>query len=472
MSGSLTLLASFFPPDLSPAYLRALVGPMRDTLGLAFGAMTLAFLFSLPLALAIHIKAPGARLIGAALSVFRAIPDLTLAIFCVILFGIGPGAGLIALILYYSAAVTKVWADLLATAAPRPVDALRSTGASPLQLACLATLPLTSSDMFGYGAFAFECALRSSIIVGAVGGGGIGTELVGSINGFDFHRASTQILLLVLAIIVLDRAAILLRDRPQALLVLLPFGLASAWIWSPGILALRHALDVFAGMFPPRLPAEAIANLPRLIVETFLVALSATLIAAAAALPAACASASTLSPWWLRFPIRRLCELMRTIPEVVWALVLVAVAGVGPAAGVWALGLHSFGSFARLFADALDSAPRQPQAAIAGTGASSMSVALYSTLPLARGTILTHVLFRFEWNLRMAAVLGMIGAGGIGQALFDAQQLFFYDQVLAYVLVTALMILATDRILAALRERVGCGPKERPLREVSPAFAF
>ena len=455
MSGAFALLRSFFPPDVSLPYLAALVSPLLETLGLTLGAMTLAVLLSLPLAVAVAIRARSARLLVTALSLFRAIPDLTLAIFCVIIFGIGPGAGMVALILYYTAALSKVWADLLETAPRRPLEALVATGASPLQLAAYGLLPLTRGDLIAYGGFAFECALRSAVIVGAVGGGGIGAELVGSIAGFEFQRALTQIILLVILLAALDRAAMWLKAHPRGLLALLPFGCASLWIYGPQFFAIRHAFGVFAEMFPPALDPEALAKLPGLVWQTLWIALAGTCVAAAFGLIAAIGASASLSPWLLRLLVRRILELFRTIPEVVWGLVLIAVVGVGPVAGAWALGLHSFGSFGRLFADALDSAPRQPQRAIASTGASPLVVALYATLPLARGAILTHLLFRFEWNLRMATVLGLIGAGGIGQALYEAQQLFFYNQVLAYIVVTAALVLLTDHLGAKLRRQVG-----------------
>jgi phosphonate transport system permease protein len=146
-------------------------------------------------------------------------------------------------------------------------------------------------------------------------------------------------------------------------------------------------------------------------------------------------------------------ELMRTIPEVVWGLILIAVAGVGPVAGAWALGLHSTGSLARLFADTLDNAPREPQLALAGTGASAVVVGAYATVPLALGPLAAHALFRLEWNLRMATVLGLIGAGGVGQALYEAQQLFFYPQMLAYVIITWLLVATVDVSSERVRRR-------------------
>ena len=93
--------------------------------------------------------------------------------------------------------------------------------------------------------------------------------------------------------------------------------------------------------------------------------------------------------------------------------------------------------------------------AVASTGASGLAVASYATIPLALGPLGVHTLFRLEWNLRQATVVGMIGAGGIGQALFEAQQLFFYRQMMAYLLITWLIVLAVDRASEWTRNRIG-----------------
>lgn len=454
MSESFLMLRSFFPPDFSPDYLIALIKPLFETLAMTFGAMTLAFILSLILAVAVGLRMRGARALVISLSLMRAIPDLTLAILCVILFGIGPGAGMMALVLYYTASVSKVWADLLQTAPQRPIESLAATGAAPLQIATYGLLPLTQGDVLNYGAFAFECALRSSIIVGAVGGGGIGAELVGSLAAFDFRRASTLIILVVIIIALLDHLANWTRKHPRWLIALIPFGLGCVWIYAPNFFAYSHTLQVLAEMLPPTLNPEALAHLPWLIWETVWMALVGTFAAAALALPAAFAASRRSSPWWLRIPIRRLLEVLRTIPEVVMGLVLVAMVGIGPLAGAWALGIHTFGSLGRLFADALDNTAVRPQQALASTGASPVVIAAYATLPLALSPLATHLLFRLEWNLRVATVLGLIGAGGIGQALYEAQQLFFYNQVLTYVIVTGSLVLLTDYASARMRARL------------------
>ena len=447
------LLASFFPPVLDPAYLLELGGPVLETLGLSFGAMLLAFAVSLPLGVYAGLRLPGSRGLLAVLSAIRAIPDLTLAILCVILLGVGPGAGLAALAIYYGAAVSKMFADILRTAPREPLQALAATGAQRLQVALFGLLPLKRADLLTYGAFEFESALRASVVVGAVGGGGIGTELVGSLAAFDFRRVTTQILVLVALVAGLDRAAGAIKRRPIWALVLAPLGGLALALYAPRLLAIPHALQGGGEMFPPKLTAQGGAELPQRIWETIWMALAGTAGAVVVGLLAGAAGARSLAPAWLAFPVRRAMEFLRTVPEVVWGLVLIALVGVGPTAGAWALGLHSTGSLSRLFGDSLDNAPREPQLAIAGTGASAVAVGAYATLPLALGPIAAHALFRLEWNLRMATVLGLIGAGGVGQALYNAQQLFFYDQMLAYVIATWLLVALVDFASERLRQR-------------------
>jgi len=454
MTPTLQLLGSFFPPDMSMSYLLALLPLVSETLALVVGAITLAYAAGIVLALAVAVRLRGAALLVNALALVRAIPDLTLAILCVIAFGLGPGAGLIALFVYYTAATAKMFADLLVTAPRRPVEALEATGAGRLAVALYGLLPLTGQSLLTYGAFALECALRSSVIVGAVGGGGIGGELVGSLAGFDFRHATTQILLLVLVIAALDRAVAWLREHPRWLALLLPAGLIAAAAYLPRTFALHHALQTIGDMVPPTLDAAALAALPGLAWETIWMAGVGTVVAAVAGLLGAVLASHRLMPWGVRFPVRRLLELLRTIPEVVWGLVLVVIVGIGPLAGAAALALHSLGSLGRLFANELDAAPAGPQDAIVQAGGGRPAMLCYATIPLSLPAMAAHLLFRFDWNLRMATVLGLIGAGGIGQALYQAQQLFFYRQVLAYVLVTGVLVLVTDRISARLRRRL------------------
>ena len=335
------LLLSFFPPVLTPSYLLALSDPVIETIGLAAGAMFVSFSISVPLGAAAALDLRGMRALLAIFAAWRAVPDLTLAILCVILFGVGPGAGLVALALYYTAVVSKMFSDILRTAPKGPLDALGATGASRTRIALYGLLPIKRSDLLTYGAYEFESALRASVVVGAVGGGGLGSELVGSIAALDFPRVTTQIIVLVIVIAFLDHVSLQLRKHPGWIFLLMPLGAFALLVYSPRLLALDHAFQVVGQMFPPEMTAEAWMQLPREIWETVWMASAGTLGGTIAALFAGICCARNLAPPWLVWPMRRLTEFQRTVPEVVWGLILIMLAGVGPAAGAFALGIEA-----------------------------------------------------------------------------------------------------------------------------------
>jgi phosphonate transport system permease protein len=449
------LIASFFPPYLAPSYLVALIVPLVQTVGMAAGGMLAACLVGLPLAMLIGAQVKGARALYAVLAAVRAIPDLTLAILCVVVVGIGPAAGMLALAIFYTAMIGKVFADLFLAADWRPIEALRTTGATRLMVAFYGLLPITVSNLVSMGCYSFECAVRAAVIVGAVGGGGLGSELMGTIAGFDYRRASTLIILLVILVSALDSISWLLRRHPRSILLLAPFGLAALWTWWPETVTVRHALVTIGGMFPPALPLSAVRQLPRLLWETIYVAVGGTLLGATLAIPLAVVAARNLVPAPIAAAVRGVFEALRAMPEVIWGLVLVTIIGIGPNSGVVALGLHSAGVLGKLYAECCENVRRAPVQALEATGASRLSVACYAILPLASGPMAIQTLFRLEWNLRAATVVGMIGAGGIGQALYDAQQLFFYKQMMAYVVITWAIVMLSDAVSDWMRGRLG-----------------
>ena len=451
----LRLVGSFFPPDLSAAYLRALLVPVAQTIGMAAAGMLIAFVLGIPLAVAIATRAPGHRLIVAVLSSLRAIPDLTLAILAVVVVGLGPAAGIVALAIFYAAMVGRVYGDLFVSADAAPLEAVRATGASRVAIAAYGLIPLTSADLLTFGTYAFECAMRASIIVGAVGGGGIGTELAGTLSTLDFHRTLTLVIVLVALVAGVDSFGILARRNPRLVLLLVPVGLASLWLYRPQLFAFAHALQTFARMFPPHLHPAQIAALPLLIAQTLAIAVGGTLIGALLAFPASIVAARRIVPFGVAVAVRRVFDVARAIPELVFGLILIVSVGIGPLAGALALGLHSAGVLGKLYAESLENVVSAPIDALAATGARPMAIVAFGFVPLALGPLVVHTLFRLEWNVRAATVVGLIGAGGIGQALFQAQQLFFYQEMLAYVLVTWGLVALSDWFGERLRLRLG-----------------
>ncbi len=451
----LRLLQSFFPPDLSAAYLFALLVPIAQTVGMAAAGMLIAFLLGVPLAAAIATRGPGHRIIIAVLSSLRAIPDLTLAILAVVVVGLGPAAGIIALAIFYTAMVGRVYGDLFSAADAAPLEALRATGASRVAIAAYGLIPLTLPDLLTFGTYAFECAMRASIIVGAVGGGGIGTELTGTLSTLDYHRTLTLVIVLVALVAGVDGFGMLARRNPRLVLLLLPAGLISLWLYRPQIFAFMHALHTFARMFPPQLDGAQFASLPLLIAQTLAIAVGGTLIGAALAFPLSLVAARRVVPFALAVAVRRVLDVARAIPELVFGLILIVSVGIGPLAGALALGLHSAGVLGKLYAESLENVPAAPIDALAATGARPLPLIAFGFLPLALGPLVIHTLFRLDWNVRAATVVGLIGAGGVGQALYQAQQLFFYRPMLAYVLVTWGLVALSDWFGERLRRRLG-----------------
>jgi phosphonate transport system permease protein len=430
-----------------------LLVPVAQTFGMACAGMLVALVAGIPLAVAVATRAPGYRFIAAVLGALRAIPDLTLAILAVVVIGLGPAAGIAALAVFYTAMIGKVFGELLLAAPSAPVDALKATGAGRVSIAAFGLIPLTSRDLLSFGAYAFDCAVRASVIVGAVGAGGLGTELVGAINALDYRRAALLILILVVMVAVVDAFGSLIRRHPRATLALIPIGLLTLWLDRPQFFAFGHALTTFAKMLPPQLNGAELGALPLLLLQTAAIAVFGTALGASIGFAAALVAARTIVPFAVVAVTRRLLDTARAIPEVVWGLILVVSVGIGPIAGILALGFHSAGVLGKLYAESFENVAKEPISSIAATGASTISTIAYAIVPLAFGPLAIHTLFRLEWNVRAAAVVGMIGAGGIGQALFNAQQLFFYKTMVAYVLITWAIVLAFDILTERLRGR-------------------
>jgi phosphonate transport system permease protein len=449
------IVEQFFPPELSLHYLRAALVPLEQTLAMAAGGILLAVILGMIAGIWVGAGLPGGKTTYSFLAAIRSFPDLTLAILCVVVIGIGPAAGMLAIAIFYAAAIGKIFSDLFRSADPGATRALRATGASRLSVALFGLLPLRHKDILSYGTYEFESALRCSVIVGAVGGGGIGTELIGTINALDFRRATTIILLLIALIAVIDAGARRVKQKPGLLLVALPLAAIAFWQDRPTMLAFAHSMSTFAAMLPPYLPHSAVMKLPGLLLETAEIALGGTFFAMLAGLPLGLAAARNFAPPWISLPVRRMLETLRAIPEIVWGLVLVGAIGTGPKAGVVALALHGAGSLGRLYAESFENIRTEPLRSIAATGARPLAIASFAYLPLAVAPLAVHTLFRLEWNVRAAAIVGVIGAGGIGQALYNAQQLFFYQQMAAYILITGVIVGVVDYASGKFRQDMG-----------------
>jgi phosphonate transport system permease protein len=147
-------------------------------------------------------------------------------------------------------------------------------------------------------------------------------------------------------------------------------------------------------------------------------------------------------------------DLFRGIHEVVFAVLFVVAVGLGPFAGVMALLIHTTGILAKLFSEAVEAIDPRPVEAIRTTGASRMQQVIYGVIPQVLPLWISFSLYRLESNVRSATVLGIIGAGGIGQILFESIRGFYYPQASAILIIVVLTVTVMDLISQQLRRLV------------------
>ncbi|HEX4550120.1 MULTISPECIES: phosphonate ABC transporter, permease protein PhnE [unclassified Pseudomonas] len=157
--------------------------------------------------------------------------------------------------------------------------------------------------------------------------------------------------------------------------------------------------------------------------------------------------------WPLQSAARLLLNGLRAIPELVWAALMVLAAGLGPNAGTLALALHTTGVLGRLFAEALENTPPQPAEALRLQGGNPVVAFCYGTLPNLAPQLLAYCLYRWENNIRMASVLGFVGAGGLGQMLYVSLSLFQEAQASTVILAMLVLVFAVDSLSAWSRQR-------------------
>ena len=251
------------------------------------------------------------------------------------------------------------------------------------------------------------------------------------------------------------RAGVSAAGLAGGLLVLAAVAGSFAWLDMPlgvlfSIASAREAIAFVLRFVPPDLDPVFLGAVGQAALETLAISLLGTLLAAlggaALALPAT-GRQGRLARQASRFML----NLLRSVPELVWATLMVLAAGLGPFAGTLALALHTTGVLGRLFAEALENAPTAPAAALADSGAPAAAVFLYGTLPLVVPQWLAYALYRWEINLRMAAVLGFVGAGGLGAQLHYSLSLFHEARASTVMLVMLALAMAVDAVSAGLR---------------------
>lgn len=242
-------------------------------------------------------------------------------------------------------------------------------------------------------------------------------------------RASTIVLMLGLAAFIVASFA----------------SLPLAWSQIFSVDALRSGSEFLHGFMPPDVSPAFLRKIAIATQETLAMSALGTLLAALLgimlALPASGRYGSAL-----RAITRTILNSLRSVPELIWASMLLIAAGLGPFAGTLALAVHTTGVLGRLFADAIENGQRLPEATLRINGSKSIAAFLYATLPQTLPQIMSYTLYRWENNIRAAAILGIVGAGGLGQMLKYHLSLFQMQQAASVILAMLLLVAMVDAL--------------------------
>ena len=270
-------------------------------------------------------------------------------------------------------------------------------------------------------------------------------------------------------------------SRTWALWTAAGFAVLLIWSWQgtrvdlPSLLGgegLRQIALYVGKLFPPDLSAGTLREAGTGAIETFAISLIGSLLSVCIALPLSALATRTLLYRGILFegrPPRPLARalgiaayaagkatlnLLRTIPEIVWAMVFVFIVGLGPFPGVLALGVHTGGVLGKLFGEVLEDVDQAPLEALHAAGASRFKVLVYGVLPQALPQFVSYALYRWEVNIRAAAVMGFVGAGGLGQRIYVAISLFHEHQLLTLILAIYVIVTLVDVLSAYLRSKL------------------
>lgn len=254
--------------------------------------------------------------------------------------------------------------------------------------------------------------------------------------------------------------SLLLRpaDRPSFVKPLVWAGTLAllVWAWSG---ADMRPLDLFRDsgnmarftkeFFPPNFHDWRL-YLEEMLV-TFHIALWGTVLAIVCAVPFGLMSSENIVPVWVYQPVRRIMDACRAINEMVFAMLFIVAVGLGPFAGVLALWVHTTGTLAKLFAEAVEAIDPRPVEGVRATGATSLEEIVFGVIPQVLPLWISYSLYRFEANVRSASVVGMVGAGGLGVVLYEEIRSFHYAETSALLLVIILFVSAIDMCSAWIR---------------------
>ncbi len=506
-----SLLERMWPPVTFewPRYLAAVM----VTFYMVVAATGMALVMSVPFAI---LSARNTTLNGATFAVARgvivftrAIPSIVWALLLVRAIGIGPLAGVLAMGISSIGMLGKLFADTIEDVDRRPLEALTANGSGRTQVFVGGILPQVMPAWISLTLFRLDINVRRSVILGFVGAGGIGFELQRVLGQLVYPRGLTIVAMIFVFIVAVEQLSAWVRTvlvgsegmetnpfrRPwrkkaaPATDVAVPVPSAAGangsvsvpWTTSRrvkfGALAIGLVLMVVSmmqvrltpatfvgawidlfGVAQRMWPPDFVTNWEGIaagMLETIWIALASTVLGMAIALPVAILAARNISPRpWISRLARLTMLAQRGIPELILAVLFVVAVGLGPFAGILALTLGAIGFTGKLMADGFETLPDNSLVGLKSVGASWTQRTIGAVIPQAMPMIVGLGVYTLDVYVRAAAILGIVGAGGIGGILNSTIQSHRYDRTLAICLIIFALIYGFERTSGWARKKL------------------
>ncbi|MCM3764600.1 ABC transporter permease [Neobacillus niacini] len=489
-------------PDLSTDILLAGLQAAWITLAYAVAGISLAIIYAFIVGVLASGTLTSSRISRLVSKIFfrgilgftRSIHELVWAWLFVAAMGFSPYAAIFALAIPYGGILGRIFADMLNDAPASPIDALKSSGASRLQTLIYGYLPLVWADLISYTMYRFECAIRSSAIMSFVGLGGLGYQIQLALADLKYDQVWTYVYFLIGLVVFVDGWSHLVRRGLNARVR--KRGLGSGWSHVLGALLLTagswmfitigEKADLvslfsernleFAGKFfggligvneqnPAFLNAGKWTSALELTYETLEMSIMAigfsTVAAFLTVLPAASnianGSLTGTRRWynWILYGIVRIIYIFsRSVPELVWAMMIIFIFKPGLLPGAIALALHNFGILGKLWAEVIEDMDPRPIRNLASAGASKIETFFYGILPIVMPRFLTYILYRWEVIMRTTIVVGFVGAGGLGMEFKLAMSYFQYTDITLLILCYMILVIFADFASESTRKAV------------------
>ncbi|OAN40432.1 phosphonate ABC transporter, permease protein PhnE [Microbacterium sp. H83] len=499
-----------FPEPGDLAWLIAL------TVGLVLVGTLLAAVLSVPIAyLAAANTTPGtgwraaARFVGV---LTRALPDVVLAMAFVLMFSLGTLPGILAIGIHSIGMISKMFADAIEQIDEGPRLAIRAAGGSKLQEFTSGILPQVLPSWVATVLHRNDINLRGSVVLGYVGVAGLGLEMSYAFKALNYGKGLGIALVIFILCIAMEVVSSMVRgamlgtqkhtrswidrilhprlqdagaapaghaDRPAwaatpqtavrrpwtaervrtaiggvvAVLVVVGSVVVSQINWGDFFTFWAKLPEVAARFWPPSFGSYDAAVMVSAMVDTVAIALAATVLTLLPSLLLGSLAASNVAPnSGIRGAARFLLVGIRGIPELILAIVLVVITGLGAQAGVIALAIGGIGLLGKLIADSFEEVDRGPERALRAVGATRLQTYASATVPQGMQALIGHSFYMFDTNIRAATILGIVGGGGVGYYLLNASQGSRYETVTAIVLMILVTVLVVEGLAMWMRK--------------------